>query len=579
MFTLYKLFDLNGWGWYVIFSFVHALNGWLLYKLSKKLLEKQGWKNATLPCLIGTGLFLLSPYQAEVLVWKVCFHYLLSGFFMLTILSLLVRYLEAPRQHLIWSIHALFFLSLFTLEMALITPLMIFTVMLWWNAMEKVNLLAKKILLLITPQILLITAFLFLNKIRLHDWMGHYGSDVHLKFKLTDVLSNYFRYFEKYLFFTRYFDHSTEMKIFGGAENITGQVILTVISIALLLLFFLFYKKFSWRIKAAGWYWILFSVALLPVLTLYMVTLLNGENDRYGYVASMFFWMMLVMLISSFPKKIFLPVSGMLLGISIFLLVKTTTWWADSNRIYYSLLNDFRWYDRDQVIVLNIPDNYHGLYMYRIYRDPSSLKEGLELIRRKPFAGDMHDVVDFNMMTPNDGVHVKQDSAHAITMQFNQYGNWWWREGIGASDYENDVYKVHIDGGDCHVQFKNLMPNHAIILPGLGTSGWNGRKNDSASDQIYLLSHLSLFEHLINGRLTDAEFLRRQHHIVVIFFEEVIDDFKLVLFQRGFLFKQIAYKIISSRKYNITAVITSLFVMAAASSATDFNSRTLPGNG
>jgi hypothetical protein len=40
----------------------------------------------------------------------------------------------------------------------------------------------------IVPQLLLITGFLLLNKFRLHDWMGHYGTETHLKFKLTEVL-------------------------------------------------------------------------------------------------------------------------------------------------------------------------------------------------------------------------------------------------------------------------------------------------------------------------------------------------------------------------------------------------------
>ena len=461
-FVIYKLFDLNGWGWYLLFSFMHALNGWLLFQLSRKLLEKQAVKNASLISAIAGLLFLLSPYAAEVLVWKVCFHYLLSGFFLLAILSWLIRYLETSKTFILWIIHGLFALSLFTLEMAFITPLMICVVMVWWNSIEKVPHAAGTILRLLVPQILLITGFLFLNKITLHDWMGHYGTETHLKFKLTEVLSNYFGYFLKYLFFTRYLDFAVALKIYKVAEPVTGQVILTLCAAGLLALFFLFYKKLSPQIKAAGWCWILFSIAFIPVLTLYFVRLLNGENDRYGYIASMFFWMMMVVLLSSFPMKIFVPLNVVLIGISIFLLVKTVRWWSESNHIYYSLLNDFRWYDRDQVMVLNIPDNYHGLYMYRIYRDPSALKEGLELIRRKPFAGDMHDVVNFNMMTPADGVHVRKDSANAITLQFNQWGNWWWREGVGAGDYENEIYKVHIDG-DCHIQFKHLMPNHALI--------------------------------------------------------------------------------------------------------------------
>jgi hypothetical protein len=51
------------------------------------------------------------------------------------------------------------------------------------------------------------------------------------------------------------------------------------------------------------------------------------------------------------------------------------------------LLNNFHWYDKDEVIILNIPDNYRGLYMFRIYHQPSGLKEGLDLIRKEPYTG------------------------------------------------------------------------------------------------------------------------------------------------------------------------------------------------
>ncbi|MEO5673567.1 MAG: hypothetical protein ABIQ74_02875 [Chitinophagales bacterium] len=462
MYLLYQVFKLNGWSWLIVFCFVHALNGFLLYNLFRKLLEKQGIPYPDLLSAIASLLFLLSPHAAEVLVWKVCFHYLLSGFFILSILFMALRYFETSRAIFMLGLYGFFFLSLLTLEVALITPLLVFALMIWLVTMENIQDASRKIMILIVPQFLMIAGYLLLNKLFLHDWMGHYGSDVHLKFNLPDVLSNYFSYLLKYLLFTRYFEHSVKMEIFGVTEPGTVQLILAIAAVLLLLLFFAFYRKISLQIRIAGWCWILFSVALFPVLTLYMVTLLIGENDRYGYFASMFFWLMMVMLFSTLPKKLFYGLCLIILVISVFLTLKTVMWWRDSARIYYSLLDDFRWYDRDQVIVLNIADNYHGLLMYRIYREPSALKEGLALIRHKEYKGSMYDVVNFNMMTPQDGVTVIKDSVNSLIMKFNQGGNWWWREGIGAGDYENDVYGMHIDG-DVHIQFKSLLPNHAII--------------------------------------------------------------------------------------------------------------------
>ncbi len=462
MFGLYQLFQVNGWGWYLAFSIMHGLNGWLMFLLFKKLLVRQKISSAALIAIVASLLFLLSPYAAEVLVWRVCFHYIVSGFLILSILLLAIRYFETSDSRWVLWAQFLFVLSLFTLEMALVTPLLIIAIVLWWHSGNELNRMRSKIARLIIPQFVLIGFYFCLNKLVIHDWMGHYGSDVHLHFKLADVLSNYFHYAMKYLFFSRYLDYAVEKEIFGLTEGIAGIAVFSVIFLLLFILFIIFYKRLPVRIQSAGCCWILFSVALIPIITLYMVTLLHGENDRYGYIASMFFWMIIILLISSLPKKIFYPLSTALIVISILLSIKMVGWWEASSKIYYSLLQDFRWYGRDQVIVLNIPDNYQGLYLYRIYNDPSALKEGLELIRGNPYTGDMHDVVNFNMMTPQDSVSIRQDSANSVTLHFAQYGNWWWRNGIGASDYENDIYSVHFDG-DCHIHFKNLLPDHVII--------------------------------------------------------------------------------------------------------------------
>ncbi len=114
-------------------------------------------------------------------------------------------------------------------------------------------------------------------------------------------------------------------------------------------------------------------------------------------------------------------------------------------------------------MILNIPDNYQGLYMYRIYNEPSGFKEALALIRKKPFNGQMREVTQFNMMAKDQGVHVTVDSINNLTVTFNQYGNWWWWEGIGISDYENEHYKVDFEGNAYHLLLKSLKPNSAII--------------------------------------------------------------------------------------------------------------------
>ncbi|MBA3648029.1 MAG: hypothetical protein H0W62_05675 [Chitinophagales bacterium] len=463
-YILYSLFGTSGFGWYACFSLLHSLNAFLLFLIFNRLLLRLESQQSKSIAVTGALLFLLSPYNAEVLVWKVCLLYLLSSFLILMILWQLLNFLESKNKKYVWVICILFFLALFTFEISLVTPALIFIMILIWNPAFLKN---KKLLghgaSLIIPCILLIALYFLANKMILNEWIGHYGAPVHLNFSYKEVISKYFKYFIKYLLFFRFWNYTIQMKVFSFLESNAGIAFFVSLIIGLGISGILFFRRLPNRIRLTALCASMFFISLTPVITLYMVSLLYGENDRYGYLASMFFCMMLVLIFSFFKRKIYYVASAVMLSISLYFLIQINTYWVTNNQIYYSLLNDFRWYDKAEVIVLNIPDNYRGLYMYRIYNEPSALKEGLELIRKKPFKGKMADISEYNMMTHTDGVHVKADSANNLTVTFNQWGNWWWREGIGASDYHTDFYSVHFDGQSYHLHLKNIDPNHVII--------------------------------------------------------------------------------------------------------------------
>jgi hypothetical protein len=79
---------------------------------------------------------------------------------------------------------------------------------------------------------------------------------------------------------------------------------------------------------------LLFFIALTPVVTLYFVTLLYGENDRYGYPGFRFFLDVGSYFFSAISRNTFLVLSGTTIAISLFLLVKTNGWWAEDTRVY-----------------------------------------------------------------------------------------------------------------------------------------------------------------------------------------------------------------------------------------------------
>ena len=50
-----------------------------------------------------------------------------------------------------------------------------------------------------------------------------------------------------------------------------------------------------------------------------------------------------------------------------------------------------------------------------------------------------------------------------LKVTFNQWGNWWHRNGIGASGYENEYYKVEILDYPYLITFKQLPEGSVII--------------------------------------------------------------------------------------------------------------------
>lgn len=143
--------------------------------------------------------------------------------------------------------------------------------------------------------------------------------------------------------------------------------------------------------------------------------------------------------------------------------------WGDSEKIYASLVEDFRWYDKEEVIILGSPDNYKGVWIMRIIGQDNGFNEALSLRRRAPYQGKMWEVAQFNMETPNDGLKVEklETDSTGLTYKtlFAQFGNWWFRNGVGAGDYETKSYLFRTKEWHVETTLRERRPNRAVIYP------------------------------------------------------------------------------------------------------------------
>ena len=469
-YLMFRVFGTEGLPWYLLFASMHGVNGWLLYRLVRRLLQNEDIAN---PALAAGFLFLLSPYAAETVVWRVCLHYLLSCAFMLGALHAALDYFETAARRVLWRVQGLFVLGLFSLEWSLVVPILLGWLLMVYTLSHRRNTLRlrRRLTGLLLPPVAILGAYFALNKWLFGNWVGHYGASTHLNVDPQLLFSTMLKYFAKYAGFVRYYEHPLKVKVFGWFDK--PEVVWGSAAVLGLLMIWWFWRAFS-KNANPRWQWAgfglgAFFIALLPVANLFFYYLQWSENDRYGYFAAAFFWMTMVLALSALPRRLFSFITTVLLVISGYLLFKMNRIWGESEKIYASLVQDFRWYDRDEVIILASPDNFKGVWIMRIIGQNNGFNEALTLRRRAPYQGDMWEVAQFNMETPNDGVKVEklETDSTGLTYKtmFPQFGNWWFRNGIGASDYETTSYLFRTKEWHVETTLRERRPNRAIIYP------------------------------------------------------------------------------------------------------------------
>jgi len=465
-YALYWLFGANSPVWYGVFAVLHGLNAWLLTRLALRL-PVQVPAQQRLLFSLGVGvLFLLSPYAAEVVVWRVCLHYLLALLFALLAMHRTLDYLAAPNKFFWWQIQAFVLLALFTFEWSLVIPVLILILVLTWFFSQKTRPPLQVLVRLFAPQVGLWAFYFLLNKIKIGDWVGHYGADTHLNMDPPYMSANMLRYTVKQFAFVRDWEHNLKAPLFERlAEGWPFWLGIGIILVSAAV-WLLFFRRLNERLQWAGAAFSWFFVALLPVSNLFFYALQYSENDRYGYFANGFGWLGLLLLLSFLPKMLFRAILVGYVAVSAWFLMNINQCWIESEKISAGLVEDFRWYDRDEVIILASPDNYLGVFMFRIIGQINGFNEALELRRGKPFKGNMWEVVQFNVVAPDYAITAEKDSTGLLyKVGFKQDGNWWWRNGIGATDYENDRYAFKMKQWHVEVELKEKRPNSAVIYP------------------------------------------------------------------------------------------------------------------
>ncbi len=464
-FLQYSLFGLSPLSWYLLFSSLFILNAWMIFLFAFRLSQTYKMPNP-FPLAFCSGLLFLSlPYQSEVMVWKVSLSYHLIVLFILFLLYYFLEWAQNPSKNLWWFIQSSYFLALLTFELSYTFP---FIVLLLFLALPKSakggHTFPSFIKKMWTPLFIQLTAYLLATRLVLGTWIGHYGASVHLGADPFYTIGNFFRYFFKYIFLGRFL--SPEWKDWSFQSFSDPKLLILILLFSLITgIYFLFKWK---RLKSNHQLSILmlglFLVALLPVVTLFFNSLLFIENDRYGYLASVFFSIGLVSLLFSFHPVLRYSLLLAFMAVCLWFTWKTNSFWQESTKVYQSLLDKFDFDQYDHVFILNLPDNLNGATLFRDYSGQDrALTDALKYVAGNTPKTQIHEIVQFNLTSYKDKVKVEYPDSNQIKVNFQQYGNWWWRRGLGATNYENDWYKFENKGMHYLLYLKDIPDNSVFI--------------------------------------------------------------------------------------------------------------------
>jgi hypothetical protein len=464
-YSLYALFHIQGLPWYLVFCLIHAGNAWLLYKWLQLIRDE--WKITLSNSLIVLLclFYLFHPYNVEPVVWKACIHYLLSMSAVLGIMIFSTHFIQRGERRFLFIALLLFLCSLFLLEVSYVTPL-VMTVffIIHFFVLEKQKATARRSIQLGGGMWLGLILCLLVNKITLGEWVGHYGPEMHLRIDMIGMMSNEVKYLVKNLADARYFSFQIKALLFDRIlSNPEFIFFMLVLCITGLMVYAIRIDRRKRNIHLGVFGLIASLIYTLPVSNMYFYHLHVDINDRLGYLPLLFLWIGIWSFLGKAPKWISYGIVIPLLLIQIYLQQKTIRYWKESTQVLESLKKDYRWHDHSHVFILNSPDNYRGIQMASIIKAPSGIDELIDFQTDRLNNGVTYDIFQFNMNSMHDGVTVEQTDSLQLKVTFKQWGNWWHRDGIGATSYENEFYRAEVLDYPYQVTFKQL-PEGSVIL-------------------------------------------------------------------------------------------------------------------
>lgn len=471
LYILYKIIGLSSAGWVSVSVLLHAVNAWLVFRITEKWLERSTTK-PFMASLFAALLFLLSPYQAETVLWTPTnISILLATFFFLSALLSWISWIRNGRSQTLWMSQLFFLAAVFSYEITLAWPAIATLIFIWFqfhktsdhstvfgkNTFEP---LRSRLLLPLLIQLLIIFSYFLSTRLIFGSWVLHSGGAEDFISETSPFLV-LGKYFLKFIFLYRYSVPDAWDAWLRNTEQ-GGWLALLVLSGLAAVFYFILRKKRTETISIlvlVG----CFILSLAPVLMLDSSFLHYIYPDRYGYLGSAFFYMAIAAAGFFFLRPFFLPVLTGCTVLFILFLGPTVSAFQKTSDQCNRLLNDFRpLMKHEKIYVLSFPAYANGVAAFRTGFRPAVYlsHEPFELDRITIAAQHYQDSpADTIRSVHRSGDTIRVEGPVRPTPFFSTGGGW-------AKSFETEDIRAEFaeDGCSYRLTFNRTPPPDHVIV-------------------------------------------------------------------------------------------------------------------
>lgn len=465
LYLLYQIFGIDPACWMITGILFHALFAYIVYLFAHRFMRLFHGNVNTAFTICSGLLFLISPYQTEVVLWtSVNIRLLFHACVTFLGLYLFLQYLSSSSRTQLFIIHLLFLFGVLSNEFTWICPLIYAVIFFAAMKLKKTSLKPRGFAFnFLVPQLFLISFYFMVSLLISGRWFWHAGSFSEA-LQTDDYLKTLLKYFLKFFLFYRYLplgELEGLLRIFSQNKwlmFLSGSVILALAAIV----FGRVIKKDPQTGYTLAAMFACMLISLVPVLPLDSSFLNQIYPDRYGYLASVFFYIFLVQAAYVVLKKFAPPFLIAYAVLCWILLARTIPVWIATNDHCNALVQNFRPFSRfENIYVLNVPAYYKGVAAFR-----SAFAETVFMKNNSP-AQNIRVISGCYQESATDTVLSVLIEKNTVIVSGPDLDSPYFSTDAGwARSYETDEYNVFFDPGGCSytLRFKHEIPANSTFI-------------------------------------------------------------------------------------------------------------------